>query len=945
MATLKYTLDQLNQFDLDKVKEIKKELKIKSNLRSKDKIINLVLEELQEPGKHSNKQSVRKSNNKQKDKYYNTCLNKSFLKKLTNIKRPITDNQTDKDDNTKVIRKDTLKFIERLHNILYTYESIVDKDAMNDIIMLFMLKFINEKQEIFDIYNKDNYPETKYTLFTKIQENDKLKNFLSFNIDNEIFKRSLRKKETYAKDNQAAPKDLITQIGELFVNHKILKTIFKVDNFLNAKQYETIHKLMNEFKSTTLQFKEVEDLMGEIYEYFLNKYGKGKSKLGQFFTPRTLMKCILDVHHDKFKNITKDISIYDPCMGTAGFLVFMNNFIKKNNPNVNINLYGNEIEPTTFKYSNINIMNSIDNYKPDYLYNEDSIIYIRNFKVDYIFTNPPFGSNSKDSEPGSKKTYLESSFNKNRLDGFNNMGFNNIYKLDDKNMPIQVLEACIWKLNDGGFCNIVLPYGELFFSDRYSNARTHFMNLIDIDSIILIPGGVFTHTGIKTCVVSFTKSSEGTKQIKFMEVNTACDEITELITITKDDIMNQPTQSWYLQDYVEDDYIERLKTNIQCDWIEFGKLFTLEKGQIASEYVSKNLVDENSNVKFITKGPQHTWNNIKENSNTINNGEVVVIATSSNGNDTIPIHYYNGKYEYSNLVSKLNTNTEYKTKINLKYIYYYLLDMKAHIEDYYQKGSCNKSLDIKNFNRMLVPIPTIDTQNKVAEYFDNKYQFIEKNNYLTNEIKHQVKAEWDIQFTFLKMNNYKNCKWIEFGNLFTLEKGQIQSSKVEEDENGDIMFINQSKKKDGYKINKLNINNKYIYNDELLGISNANPVGFVKYYNKSEYILTDLLLKLNTNTEYKTKINLKYIYYYLLDMKAHIEDYYQKGSCNKSLDIKNFNRMNILIPNMNIQNNIVETLDNLQDLKNMYNSLINITNEKIKNKFIEVLKFNLDTTN
>ena len=49
--------------------------------------------------------------------------------------------------------------------------------------------------------------------------------------------------------------------------------------------------------------------------------------------------------------------------------------------------------------------------------------------------------------------------------------------------------------------------------------------------------------------------------------------------------------------------------------------------------------------------------------------------------------------------------------------------------------------------------------------------------------------EWDIEIANMK----KDTKWIEFGELFSLEKGKLQSSKVEEDEDGDSVFINLSK--------------------------------------------------------------------------------------------------------------------------------------------------------
>ena len=79
------------------------------------------------------------------------------------------------------------------------------------------------------------------------------------------------------------------------------------------------------------------------------------------------------------------------------------------------------------------------------------------------------------------------------------------------------------------------------------------------------------------------------------------------------------------------------------------------------------------------------------------------------------IKYYNGKCDYVDLMSRLILSDKYKNKISIKYVYYYLNSMKEHIETIYEKGSCNKSLDQKNFNRMKIPIPSLEEQEKIIQ--------------------------------------------------------------------------------------------------------------------------------------------------------------------------------------------------------------------------------------
>jgi len=67
----------------------------------------------------------------------------------------------------------------------------------------------------------------------------------------------------------------------------------------------------------------------------------------------------------------------------------------------------------------------------------------------------------------------------------------------------------------------------------------------------------------------------------------------------------------------------------------------------------------------------------------------------------------------------------YKDRINIKYIYYYLLNKQEYIENNYQLGCANKKLDIEEFNLMKIPIPPIEIQNKKVEEIDKLEQSIQ----------------------------------------------------------------------------------------------------------------------------------------------------------------------------------------------------------------------------
>ena len=90
---------------------------------------------------------------------------------------------------------------------------------------------------------------------------------------------------------------------------------------------------------------------------------------------------------------------------------------------------------------------------------------------------------------------------------------------------------------------------------------------------------------------------------------------------------------------------------------------------------------------------------------------------------------------------KLKNN--YQDKINIKFIYYLLISKKEFIENNYQLGCANKTLDIENFNLMKIPIPSLKVQKEIVDILDGvnnrmnddiKYMEILKE--LTNKIIH-----------------------------------------------------------------------------------------------------------------------------------------------------------------------------------------------------------------
>ena len=862
-------------------------------------------------------------NNMPKKETGQTKKNKQEIKiDLSYLRLP--DNQIiyelkDDDINTDKITP-ILKMIDKAHNILYQAESIVGTKALPVIMSLLFIKLIQP-------FLSDKDEEGKIDLFNKIYYKDKY-----YNKDEELntifgyFKDLKTLTKQPEKDiRNDTQNDEIKKMGEILKRHPITKNIYTEVNFIKVREGSTIKSLINEVIDD-INFKDFEnneDVIGEIYEYILNKYIKSNSKeLGQFFTPRKLMKLILNYKKSRINEIflhKKNINVYDSCMGTGGWLVSTFNMLKE----LNCEIYGGEVEPETYQYGLMNLILTLKKFTNNIQCNS-SLTHINNIKHDLITTNPPFNSKKQ-----IKFEQIKNNFENDNYNIENNVNINDVYKLEKDDPPIQFLELDTYKLNDNGMCIIVLPYGDFFFGSSYQKTREYFMKNVNITDIILVPGGIFTHTDIKTCILIYEKNNIGTTQINFMKINSECNNITKLSSVNINDINKEPIKSWYHMDYLLDNLVNDMTIKMEkFEWVEFGNVFSLEKGKLQSSKVED---DDDGEGVFINLSKKSDYKKIR--SYKLDSENLFISNTAPLG----LIQYYNGKCDYSDLLHHIIPNEKYKDKINIKYVYYYLQSIKYHIQEIYDKGACNKSLDIKNFNRMKIPIPPIEIQTRLSKKIDSSNDKVKYMKLIVESMKEDVINFFEM--TIEIETRKEETEWVEFGNVFSLEKGKLQSSKVVEDDDEDenlITFVTGAKDENFKKIVKMDVS--YLEGENIFisenGNGNKRPV---KYFNgKCNY--SNLVSHIIPNEKYKDRINIKYIYYFLKKLQPHIEEIYQKGSCNQTLDDKNFNRMKIQIPLIVQQNKCINSMNGMEEIINRWeNDIENIINNGSE-KFLEFLE-------
>ena len=236
------------------------------------------------------------------------------------------------------------------------------------------------------------------------------------------------------------------------------------------------------------------DLKGAIYERILEDNGQDKkSGAGQYFTPRALIKAIVDVVDPKINE-----TVADPCCGTGGFLLAAYDHMRVQSRDMekqdflkNNALFGADITPLVVTLASMNLfLHDIGvNRSPVTL--RDSLVETTDDMYQVILTNPPFGTRPQ----GSVEVY------KNRPE---------FIKTSDN--QVNFLQHIMSIVKTGGRVGVVLPDSVLTDQGATAKVREKLMKDFNLHTILRLPTGIFYANGVKTNVLFFDKG-EPTKDI------------------------------------------------------------------------------------------------------------------------------------------------------------------------------------------------------------------------------------------------------------------------------------------------------------------------------------------------------------------------------------------------------------------------------------------------
>ena len=326
-----------------------------------------------------------------------------------------------------------------------------------------------------------------------------------------------------AKEN----KNLLDRIKALYEEgRKRDKEVFRDDIRLTPEKVRTV---VGYLESVNLGETDL-DSKGRAFETFMGSFFRGN--FGQYFTPREIVKFIVDV-----LPITQDSRVLDTSCGSGGFLLYALNKVREQAteyyPNYNHdvrqhdrwfkhwhdfaekNLFGIEISEQISRAAKMNMIIHDDGHTnvitSDGLVSDETIFTKTNnqgFKYgtfDFIITNPPFGSTIRQSEQAYLKTYQ---LGKKEEDWLAVKATPENTR-DGQSTEVLFIEQDYKFLKEGGYLAIVLPDGILTNSSM-QYVRTQIEDWFRIVAVVSMPQTAFAANGagVKSSVLFLRKWSK-----------------------------------------------------------------------------------------------------------------------------------------------------------------------------------------------------------------------------------------------------------------------------------------------------------------------------------------------------------------------------------------------------------------------------------------------------
>lgn len=341
--------------------------------------------------------------------------------------------------------------------------------------------------------------------------------------------------------------------------------------------------------------------------------------------------------------------------------------------------------------------------------------------------------------------------------------------------------------------------------------------------------------------------------------------------------------------------LELLK-NEKVEWKKLGELATIQRGRV----ISKKYLESH-------KGEYPVYSSQTKDDGVIGkiesydfDGEYITWTTDGAYAGTV--FYRLGKFSITNICGLIKP----KDELMVKYLYYWL-QIKA--KRYVTGGSGNPKLMSNVAATIEIPIPSLDTQEKIVKILDK----------FSNSVSElQIELQTELQSRTKQYNYYRDMLLSEvYLNKITKEMEEDRKLRIEKLGNvcdlkrGKRLVKNELQEEGVFPVYQnsiipLGYYHESNFNGDKTFIISAGSAGEI-VYSYEDFWAADDVYVLNT----QENILNKYLYYFLMSKQYIIKSKVRKASVPR-LSKEDIEKITITIPPISLQNKIVKILDKFQ---------------------------------
>jgi len=336
------------------------------------------------------------------------------------------------------------------------------------------------------------------------------------------------------------------------------------------------------------------DVKGNIYEGLLEKYAEDtKSGAGQYFTPRALIKAMVECVKPEPKK-----SICDPACGTGGFFLEAYDYLVQNYKLdkeekdflKNKTFSGNEIVANTRRLALMNMfLHNIGELTGESMISpNDALIADTGVRFDFVLANPPFGKKSSMTITNEEGEQEKEDLTYNRQD----------FWTTTSNKQLNFVQHIYSLLKITGKAAVVVPDNVLFEGGAGEVVRQKILANTDLHTILRLPTGIFYKQGVKANVIFFDNKPANkepwTKEVWIYDFRTNIhftlrknpmqfDDLKDFIKCYNPENRFERKETWSetnpegrFRKFTYSEIIERDKTSLDIFWLKDKSLTDLD---------------------------------------------------------------------------------------------------------------------------------------------------------------------------------------------------------------------------------------------------------------------------------------------------------------------------------------------------------------------------------